>query len=112
MSGGMNSSVMPRSYCARTAAAGGRFAPFPAPKHDRVPGFLCPVPAPIAIHRKISADDSGDLRAAFRQSGGTSFQKAGATSRRSIPPIRERVHENVSHAGGVAPLRASAMRCW
>ena len=35
-------------------------------KHDRVPGFLCPVPAPIPIHCEITADHRGELRATVR----------------------------------------------
>ena len=49
-------------------------ADFAAPEHDRVPGELRPVPAPVAIHREIATDDGHDPRPAFRQLRGAGRQ--------------------------------------
>ena len=81
------------------------FTTLPSPKHNRVPGLLRPVPATIAIHGEIAADDRRDLRAAFRQAGGTGVEKIRAAGRRRIPSVGEGVDENVRDACGVRRVR-------
>src|SRR5437763_14381660 len=41
------------------------FTALAAAEHNRIPRFLCSIPSPVAIHREITADNCGYLRARF-----------------------------------------------
>ena len=73
-------------------------ANFAAPEDDRVPGQFRPIPASVAIHRKVAADYRNDPRPAFRQMRLACRQVIGATRGRSVPPIGDRVNDDFIHA--------------
>src|ERR1051325_5020557 len=71
------------------------FANFTATKNDCVPGFFRAIPPPVAIHRKISADDRNDLGAALRKFLFARFQKAGPAGGRSVTAVRESMDKDL-----------------
>ena len=88
----------------RHRLAGQHVAPFPLAQHDGVPSELDAVPALVAVHRVIAADDRGDAGAAL---GGLilDFGQIGlAAGGRGVAAIGERVDEDVAHAGLLGEL--------
>ena len=76
------------------------FTPLAATEHNRIPRFLCSVPPAISIHREITADDCGNLRAGFFQLVRARLEKVGTACGRSIAAVGEGVHHDVGDAGG------------
>ena len=105
ISGGRNSSVLPVAYSACTASAGAAPENSPSAEHNCVPGFFCPIPTAIAIHREIASDDGGDPRAARGEFRFAGLQETGTAGRRSVAAIGERMHHDVAHARGLGSLR-------
>ena len=77
---------------------GGRLTNFAASENDRIPSLFRAVPTPIAIHREVSSYDGDDPPAALLKILLALFQKPSPASGRRIPPIRERVNQNLRNA--------------
>ncbi len=92
----MNSSVSPRSYAARTASAPDSAVCSAVAVDEQVVGELDPVPAPVAVHPVVAADDRADPAAAgLCHPGLDLLEVARARRRRGIAAVGEGVEHEV-----------------
>ena len=95
----MNSSVSPRSYASRAASRRGRGVVLGAAVNQQVVGERDAIPALVAVHRVVTADDRADPAAAGVASPLLDLlEKAGTRMRQRVPPVGERMNHEVADA--------------
>src|SRR6266446_1054323 len=73
--------------------------PFTFAQNDRIPGFFRAIPTPITIHGEIATNHGHDLRTHPGKRALAFVQNMGAACWRSIPAVREGVHEKFLQSG-------------